>query len=206
MYDLTNLIYFFTGEDSLNSGSRGDVTLLLHEWRRGNQGALDKLMPLIYRELHRLAHKYMVREQAGNILQTTALLNEAYLRLVDLKRVQWQDRVHFFAVSARMMRRVLVEFARSRRAHKRGGDLRRIELDEEVIPRIGRGADLIALDDALQALAAIDPREASVVELRFFGGLTVAETAEALGVSDKTVMRDWELAKVWLLHELKPKG
>jgi RNA polymerase sigma factor (TIGR02999 family) len=163
-------------------------------------------MPLVYRELHRLAHKYMVREKAGNALQTTALLNEAYLRLMDLKRVQWQDRVHFFAVSARMMRRVLVEFARSRRAHKRGGDLTRIELDEEVIPCMGRGADLIALDDALRTLAAIDPREANVVELRFFGGLTVAETAEALGVSDKTVMRDWELAKVWLLHELKHKG
>ena len=163
-------------------------------------------MPLVHRELHRLAHKYMVREKGGNPLQTTALLNEAYLRLVDLKRVQWQDRVHFFAVSARMMRRVLVEFARSRRAHKRGGDLTRIELNEEVIPCMGRGADLIALDDALHALAAIDPREANVVELRFFGGLTVEETAEALGVSDKTVMRDWELAKVWLLHELKHKG
>jgi RNA polymerase sigma factor (TIGR02999 family) len=163
-------------------------------------------MPLVYRELHRLAHKYMVREKGGNPLQTTALLNEAYLRLVDLKRVQWQDRVHFFAVSARMMRRVLVEFARSRRAHKRGGDLTRIELNEEVIPCLGPGADLIALDDALRALAAIDPRAANVVELRFFGGLTVEETAEALGVSDKTVMRDWELAKVWLLHELKHKG
>jgi RNA polymerase sigma factor (TIGR02999 family) len=126
----------------LDSGSRGDVTLLLHEWRRGDQGAFDKLMPLVYRELHRLAHKYMVREQAGNALQTTALLNEAYLRLVDLKRVQWQDRVHFFAVSARMMRRVLVEYARSRRAHKRGGDLRKIELDEEVIPCIERGVEL----------------------------------------------------------------
>jgi RNA polymerase sigma factor (TIGR02999 family) len=163
-------------------------------------------MPLVYRELHRLAHKYMAREKAGNALQTTALLNEAYLRLVDLKRVQWQDRVHFFAMSARVMRRVLVEFARSRRSHKRGGDLRRIELNEQVVPCIERGADLIALDDALNALAVIDPREANVVELRFFGGLTVDETAEALGVSDKTVMRDWELAKVWLLHELKHKG
>jgi RNA polymerase sigma factor (TIGR02999 family) len=179
---------------------------LLHEWRCGDQGALDKLMPLVYRELHRLAHKYMVREKAGNALQTTALLNEAYLRLVDLKRVRWQDRVHFFAMSARMMRRVLVECARSRRSHKRGGNFRRIELDEGAIPCLERSEDLIALDDALQALAAIDPREASVVELRFFGGLTVEETAEALGVSDKTVMRDFELAKVWLLHELKHKG
>ncbi len=163
-------------------------------------------MPLVYRELHRLAHRYMAREKAGDALQTTALLNEAYLRLVDLKRVRWQDRVHFFAVSARMMRRVLVEHARSRRSHKRGGELRRIELDEGVMPGVERGADLIALDDALNALAAIDPREASVVELRFFGGLTVQETAEALGISDKTVMRDFELAKVWLLHELKHKG
>jgi RNA polymerase sigma-70 factor (ECF subfamily) len=130
---------------------------------------------------------------------------EPFCRLL-LKRVQWQDRVHFFAMSARMMRRVLVECARSRRAHKRGGDLTRIELNEALIPRMGRAADLIALDDALHALAAIDPRGANVVELRFFGGFTVEETAEALGVSDKTVMRDWELAKVWLLHELKHKG
>jgi len=190
----------------VNSNSRGEVTLLLHEWRRGDHGALNKLMPLVYRELHRLAHRYMVREQAGNALQTTALLNEAYLRLVDLKRVQWQDRVHFFAVSARMMRRVLVEGARSRRSHKRGGDLKRVELNEGAIPCKVRDVDLIALDEALHALAAIDPREANVVELRFFGGLTVDETAEALGISDKTVMRDWELAKVWLLHELQHKG
>ena len=190
----------------MTRNSQGAVTLLLHEWRRGDQGAIDKLMPLVYRELHRLAHRYMLREKAGNALQTTALLNEAYLRLVDLKRVQWQDRVHFFAVSARMMRRVLVEQARARKSRKRGGDFNRVDLDEAAIPDKWRGAELIALDDALNALAAIDPREASVVELRFFGGLTVEETAEALGVSDKTVMRDWELAKVWLLHELKHKG
>lgn len=190
----------------MESSSRGEVTLLLHDWRCGDMGALERLMPLVYQELHRLAHRYMAHERADNPLQTTALLNEAYLRLVDLKRVQWKDRVHFFAVSARMMRRVLVEIARSRRSQKRGGDLRRVGLDEGSIPCRMRDSELIALDDALHALAAIDPREANVVELRFFGGLTVEETAEVLGISDKTVMRDWELARVWLLHELKHGG
>jgi RNA polymerase sigma-70 factor, ECF subfamily len=163
-------------------------------------------MPLVYKELHRLAHIYMAQEKPGHTLITTALVNEAYLRLVELKRVQWQDRAHFFAVSARMMRRILVEFARARRSQKRGGETRQVELDEAMIPSINPDTDLIALDEALNALAAIDPREARVVELRFFGGLTVEETSEVMGISDKTVMRDWELAKVWLLHELKQRG
>ena len=188
------------------TGLRREVTLLLHEWRQGDQAALDKLMPLVYTELRRLAHMYMAHEKPDHTLRTTALVNEAYLRLVELKQVQWQDRVHFFAVSATMMRRVLVEFARSRRSRKRGGEVRRVEFDEAAMPSIKPDADFIALEDALNALAVIDPRGARVVELRFFGGLTVEETAEALGVSDKTVMRDWELARVWLLHELKHRG
>lgn len=186
--------------------SQEEVTQLLQEWRQGDQAALDKLMPLVYTELRRLAHMYMAREKPGHTLRTTALVNEAYLRLVGLNRVQWQDRVHFFAVSASMMRRVLVEFARSRRSRKRGGEIRKVELDEAAIPCVRPDADLIALNEALNALAIIDPREEKVVELRFFGGLTVDETAEVLGISDKTVMREWELARVWLLHELKHRG
>ncbi len=187
----------------MNGDSPREVTSLLHDWCRGDTTALEKLTPLIYRELHRLAHRYMVRERRGHTLQTTALVNEAWLRLVDLRQVQWQDRAHFLAVSARMMRRVLVEFARSRRSRKRGGEFRELELHDAAVPCVGRSTDLAALDDALNALARVDPREAQVVELRFFGGLTVAETAKVLGISDKTVMRDWELAKVWLLHALK---
>lgn len=183
-----------------------DVTALLHQWRQGDQTALDRLIPMVYGELRRLAHMYMAHEKPDHTLRTTALVNEAYLRLAGLKRMQWQDRVHFFAVSATVMRRVLVEFARSRRSRKRGGDVREVELDEAAIAPIKPDADLVALDDALTALAAIDPREAKVVELRFFGGLTVDETAEVLGISDKTVMREWEMARVWLLHEVKHRG
>jgi RNA polymerase sigma-70 factor (ECF subfamily) len=186
--------------------SSQEVTGLLQKWRQGDPAALDQLMPMVYGELRRLARMYMAREKPDHTLRTTALVNEAYLRLVGLERVQWQDRAHFFAVSATMMRRVLVEFARSRRSRKRGGEARRVEFDDGAIPPIKPDADLIALDDALSALAAIDPRGAKVVELRFFGGLTVDETAEVLGISDKTVMRDWELAKVWLLHELNHRG
>lgn len=185
------------------TGSRREVTALLRQWRQGDKAALNNLVPLVHAELRRLAHMYMAHERRDHTLCTTALVNEAYLRLVELKRVNWQDRVHFFAVSATLMRRILVEFARSRRSHKRGGDARRVELDEAALPSIKPDADLIALDEALSALAKIDPRGAKVVELRFFGGLTVDETAEVLAISDKTVMRDWELARVWLLHELK---
>ncbi len=183
--------------------SSHEVTVLLRGWRRGDAAALDKLMPLVYDELHRLAHRYMVREQAGHTLQTTALINEAYLRLIDARQVEWRDRAHFFAISANLMRRILVEFARSRRSGKRGGDGHRVDLDESAVLPAGRHTDLVALNDALDALAQVDPREAQVVELRFFGGLSVEETAEVLKVSANTVMREWNHAKVWLLHELK---
>jgi RNA polymerase sigma-70 factor (ECF subfamily) len=180
-----------------------EVTRLLHDWRRGDQGALDKLMPLVYDELHRLAHRYMLREHGGNTLQTTAVVNEAYLRLIDAQHIEWKDRAHFFAISANLMRRILVEFARSRGRYKRGGDVRKVELDEAFVLSPQRGADLVVLDDALTALAAMDERKAKVIELRFFGGLSVEETAEVLDVSPDTVMRDWRLAKVWLWREMK---
>ena len=180
-----------------------EVTQLLRAWCRGEQSALDKLMPLVYAELHRLAHIYMVRERPGHTLQTSALVNEAYLRLIDANRVEWQDRAHFFAISANVMRRILVEFARSRRSGRRGGDAVKLEFEEGLVSPAERGSDLVALDDALSALAEIDPREAKVVELRFFGGLSVEETAEVLKVSGRTVMREWDHAKLWLLKELQ---
>ena len=183
--------------------SSHEVTQLLQNWCRGDQAALDKLVPLVYDELHRLAHIYMVRERPGHTLQTSALVNEAYLRLIDANQVQWQDRTHFFAISANVMRRILVQFARSRGSRKRGGGAGQLHLDEALIPSPERDADLVALDDALTALAAIDPREAKVVELRFFGGMSVEETAEVLQLSGMTVKRDWNHARAWLLQELK---
>ncbi len=180
-----------------------ELTTLLHAWRDGDQSALDKLMPLVYGELRRLAHRYMLRERAGHTLQTTAVVNEAYLRLIDAQQVEWKDRAHFFAISANLMRRILVEFARSRGRNKRGGDVRRVELDEALVVSPQRGTDLVALDDALVSLAEMDERKAKVIELRFFGGLSVEETAEVLSVSPDTVMRDWRLAKVWLWREMK---
>jgi RNA polymerase sigma factor (TIGR02999 family) len=182
--------------------SAHEVTQLLQAWSAGEQGALDRLAPLVYRELHRLAQCYMAQERPGHTLQATALVNEAYLRLVDVKQVSWQNRAHFFGVSAQLMRRILVDFARSRRSLRRGGDAQAIQLDEALVVSPEPGADLVALDDALQALAAMDPRRGRVVELRFFGGLSVAETAEVLKVSAETVMHDWKLAKAWLLREL----
>jgi RNA polymerase sigma factor (TIGR02999 family) len=176
---------------------------LLKNWRDGDQAALDRLIPLVERELHRLAHRYMVRERVGVTLQTTALVNEAYLRLIDVHEVDWKDRVHFFFISANLMRRILVEFARARGSKKRGGQACKVQFDDALIPSRGRDADLVGVDEALEQLASFDARAAKVVELRFFGGLSVEETAEALGISDKTVMRDWQLAKVWLLRELK---
>ena len=183
-----------------------EVTQLLRAWCRGDEAALDRLVPLVHDELHRLAHRYMLRERAGHTLQTTALVNEAYLRLVDAGNVDWQNRAHFFAISASLMRRILVDFARSRGYQKRGGNALKIEFDDGRIPSSRRGAELIALDDALTALAQFDPREARVVELRFFGGLSEEETAEVLGVSSRTVKRDWALAKAWLARELKRGG
>ena len=183
-----------------------EVTQLLQAWCRGDGAALDRLVPLVHDELHRLVHRYMLRERAGHTLQTTALVNEAYLRLVDAGNVDWQNRAHFFAISANLMRRILVDFARSRGYQKRGGNALKIEFDDGRIPSSRRGAELIALDDALTALAQFDPREARVVELRFFGGLSEEETAEVLGVSSRTVKRDWSLARAWLTRELKRGG
>jgi len=164
--------------------------------------ALDKLVPLVYDELHRLAHRYMAREWANDTLQTTALVHEAYLRLMDANEIEWKNRVHFFAISANVMRRILVEFARSRGSQKRGGDVRKVSLERAAILLPDPDEDLLALDSALTALAASDPRKAKVVELRFFGGCTEREAAEALGVSSDTVLRDWKSAKLWLYREM----
>ena len=179
-----------------------EVTQLLRAWSGGQESALDKLVPMVYGELHRMARRYMARERPGQTLQVTALVNEAYLRLVDSPQTSWQDRAHFFAVCAQMMRRILVDRARGRRARKRGMGTPALELDEALVVAQGRGTDLVALDDALKDLAALDPRKGQVVELRFFGGLSVEETAEVLKVSKETVMRDWKLAKSWLRREL----
>ena len=173
------------------------------DWNNGNQAALDKLMPLVDRELHRLAHHYMRRENPGYTLQTSALVNEAYLKLIDQKHVHWKNRAHFFALSAQLMRRILVDHARSRQYEKRGGGAQRISFDEAMIVSPERGADLIALDEALNKLTEIDPRKGKVVELRFFGGLSIEETAEALQISAVTVMREWRMAKAWLYNSLK---
>jgi RNA polymerase sigma factor (TIGR02999 family) len=179
-----------------------DITELLLAWSEGNEDALQRLTPLVYGELHRLAHHYMAGERTGHTLQSTALVNEAYLRLVQTSRVQWQNRAHFFAVSAQLMRRILVDFARSRQYGKRGGKAPVLSLDDVPVA-VEECAELVALDDALSALAAVDPRKSQMVELRFFGGLTVEETAGILKVSVETVMRDWRLAKVWLLRQLR---
>ncbi len=179
-----------------------DVTALLQAWRGGDEAALGKLMPLVHGELHRLAHRYMRRERVGHTLQTTALVNEAYLRLIDVKQVKWQDRAHFFAIAADLMRRILVDYARTRAYQKRGGDMRKVSFDEALCITPEPETDLVRLDDALKALADFDSRKAKVVELRFFGGLSVEDTAEVLKVSPDTVKRDWRLAKVWLLTEL----
>jgi RNA polymerase sigma factor (TIGR02999 family) len=179
-----------------------DVTRLLRAWSGGDEKALEKLTALVYDELRRAAHRYMVRERPGHTLQTTALVNEVYLRLVDLREVTWQDRAHFLAVCARLMRRVLTDFARARASRKRGGGSPHMVLDEGQLAAGAPPPDLAALDDSLNALAAIDPRKSQVVELRFFGGLDVEETAEVLKVSRETVKRDWRLAKAWLLREM----
>lgn len=180
------------------------ITQLLRAWGTGDKEALDKLVPLVYPELRRAARQYLAREAPGRSVQTTEVVNEVYLRLVDLGQVGWKDRAHFFAVCARMMRRILTDFARAHRARKRGAEAPRISLDQAPQVSRGKSADLLALDDALKALASFDPRKSQVVELRFFGGLSVEETAAALDVSPLTVMRDWKTAKVWLLRELTP--
>jgi RNA polymerase sigma factor (TIGR02999 family) len=186
----------------MTKSSPKEITQLLLAWSHGEQAALDQLIPLVHDELHRIAKRYMRRERPGQTMQTTALVDEAYLRLVDSSRVHWQNRAHFFAIAAQLMRRILVDFARSRHNLKRGGRGEQVSLDEALVISPERGADIVALDDALNTLASLDARQSQVVELRFFGGLSINETAEALKVSEGTVRRDWSLAKAWLHREL----
>jgi RNA polymerase sigma factor (TIGR02999 family) len=186
----------------MQTHSPKEITRLLVAWGDGDQSALEELAPLVQEELRRLAHHYMGRERPGHTLQTSALVNEAYIRLIDWKNVRWQNRAHFFAVAAQLMRRTLVDFARDRQYLKRGGGALQVSLSEAAALTVQRGADLVALDEALTALAEVDGRKVQVVEMRFFGGLSVKEVAEVLNVSEETVMRDWRLAKVWLLREL----
>ena len=188
------------GKTAQANQTQPDVSALLRRWSNGDQGSLEKLTPIVYDELRRLARRYMRAERPGHSLQTTALVNEAYTRLVDYKRMQWRDRAHFFAVSAQLMRRILVEHAR-RHNLKRGGGIHHVSLDEAAVMD-GKSSDLVALDDALDSLARIDPRKVQVVEMRFFGGLSVEETAEILKISAITVKRDWRAARTWLYREL----
>jgi RNA polymerase sigma factor (TIGR02999 family) len=192
-----------SGQGGFSAPAQHDVTRLLQAWGQGDESALEQLMPLVYQELHRLAHRYMAGEQPGQTLQTTALVHEVYLRLVDVNSVDWQDRAHFYALCARMMRRILVDFARSRTYQKRGGGAVHVQLDEALTVSVMGGSELVEVDNALQRLSAVDARKSQVVELRFFGGLSVEETAVALKVSPETVMRDWRLAKAWLTRELE---
>jgi RNA polymerase sigma-70 factor, ECF subfamily len=187
--------------DPVTAPREGDVSTLLRAWSDGDQNALDQLTPIVYDELRRLAGHYLRRERTGHSLQATALVNEAYLRLVDYKRMRWENRAHFFAVSAQLMRRILVDHAR-RHNLKRGGGVQHVGLEDTAVLGGGRHENLVVLDDALQALTRIDPRKAQVVELRFFGGLSVEETAEVLKVSPVTVMRDWSTARTWLYREM----
>ena len=183
-----------------------DVTALLVEWRHGDEAAAQKLLPLVHDELRRLARRHMAGERPGHVLQATALVNEVYLRLIDIQRIQWQDRAHFFAMAARLMRRVLVDYARAQKNQKRGGGLQRVTFDRDLPVAGDMPDDLLAIDDALTLLAEHHERKSRVVELRFFGGLSVEETAESLQISQETVMRDWKFAKSWLLRELTRHG
>jgi RNA polymerase sigma factor (TIGR02999 family) len=196
-------VIFCSIEDaSMTTPSPQEITQLLLAWSDGDQNALARLTPLVYQELRRIAQRYMSREPRGHTLQTTALVNEAYLRLIDASQVQWQNRAHFFAVSANVMRHILVDLARGHQYLKRGGNLQQISLDEALEFSRDRSRDLIELDDALKALAALDPRQSQVVEMKFFGGLNYEEIAEVLKVSPSTVRRDWSLARAWLYREL----
>jgi RNA polymerase sigma-70 factor, ECF subfamily len=181
------------------------ITQLLLAWGEGDQAALEQLTPLVYGELHRLAKGYLHGERPGHLLQATALVNEAYLRLIDWKQVRWQNRAHFFGVSAQLMRRILVDFARAQQQDKRGGATRQVSFDEAALVSAERTAEFIALDESLEQLAALDPRRSRLVELRFFGGLSEEETAEVLQVSLRTVQREWSLARAWLYRELSRK-
>lgn len=185
---------------------RSDATDLLLAWSQGDESAFDRLVPLVHQELRKLAHRYMRQERPDHTLQATALVNEAYLRLIDANRIDWQNRAHFLAVAAQTMRRILVEFARNRGRQKRGGDIIRVSVDDATEIADEKGADLVALSDALTELARFDGRMSQVVELRFFGGLSVEETAGVLDVSPETVMRDWKTAKAWLLRELSQQS
>ena len=187
---------------AMDTASSAEITRLLRAWGGGDQAAMEELAPLVYGELRRMAHRYLRRENPGNTLQPTALVNEAYLRLVDVNSVRWEDRAHFFAVSAQMMRRILVDAARARATGKRGGGAVHLNLNESLDAISDRGRELVALDEALDALAQLDPRKARVVEMRFFGGLTVEETAEVLKISAPSVLRDWKMARAWLMREL----
>jgi RNA polymerase sigma factor (TIGR02999 family) len=186
----------------MTTASPEEITRLLVDWSHGDMSALDRLVPVVYSELHRLAQRYMRGERPDHPLQTTALVNEAYLRLVGWKEVEWKNRAHFLAVAAQIMRRILVDFARSRNYAKRGGGLRRVSLDDALLVTEAADPDLLDLDGALSRLAAVDPRKSRVVELRFFGGLSNEEIAEVLGTSPFTVIRDWNLARAWLLREM----
>ena len=186
----------------MSEAPSSEITQLLHDWRGGDELALERLTPMVYQELHRLAKHYMAREREGHTLQTTALINEVYLRLVKGKEVEWQDRAHFFAVSAQLMRRILTDFARSHGYQKRGAGARHVPLDEVFVASAEPAVDLVALEQSLTRLGQIDARKSKVVELRFFGGMTVDETAEVLRISPETVMRDWSIARAWLQRDL----
>lgn len=190
----------------MDSTSQHDVTQLLVAWGNGDQAARDRLMSVVYDELHRLAQRYMRRESPGHTLQTSALVNEAFLRLVDQKNVQWQNRAHFYGIAAQMMRRILVDYARSRSSSKRGGGVHELSLEETLIVSNERTAEVVAVHEALDELTKFDARKGQIVELRFFAGLSIEETAEVLGVSPGTVMRDWTLAKAWLRKEISPEA
>lgn len=195
-----------TPEGSTVTPSTHEITQLLVAWNNGDAVALDQLMPLVHTELHRIARRYMAAERPGHILQTTALINEAYLRLIDWKNVEWQNRAHFFGLAAQVMRHILVDFARAQAREKRGGGGLKVSLSKAADIDTEQSADLVALDDALRALEKLDPRQARVVELRFFAGLSLEETGEALKVSVGTVRRDWSLAEAWLYRELSEGG
>jgi len=185
------------------SSTRQEVTQLLGDWSGGDEAALEKLFPLVQPELHRLAHHYMRRERAGHTLQTTAIINEAYLRLIDNTKPSWQNRSHFVAAAAQLMRRIMVDHARERLSLKRGGGALKVTLDEAAFVTESRSDELLALDEALEGLAALDPRKSQIVELRYFGGLTIEETAEFLKLSQRTVEREWTMAKAWLYRALR---
>ena len=202
----SSVVWGLCDTPTLTTASPGAVTELLRAWGGGDDGALEQLTPLVEAELRRLARGYMRRERPGHTLQTTALVNEAFLRLTDARRVRWQDRAHFLGISARLMRRVLVDHARSLGYRKRGGGAQRVTLNEGLVTSTETPVDVVALDGALEALAAVDIRKSRVIELRFFGGLSVEETAVVLHVSPDTVKRDWRLAKLWLLRELEGEG